>query len=433
MKKAFILCLFLCFFGCNSSNNKSEETSTESNTSTEVTASDPITLDSTGDSRMDSESETGTASHSSTDTIVGSDTIADTDTGEDSESNVHTDSETGTDTDSTTGSDSESGTGNSCLEMGWECGIGNNDLGAEINCNTNPGCSTHGEWCDTDHFCMICNNDEHCGDDCSACDTERPRCFDGDSCVECLEDADCPNERPVCDTASHSCHECLKNEHCRPQIVVARIDGDTDSNSDTNTDTESDSDTEPDFFDTDTVYAIDINKPWLSPIGVCTPDHTCTCWAPTPERGDTDEKEILAKNCEETGCPDGYKCLIDFENGARAHMACLRLCNLEFDDEMRNGLSCDQLGPYFAWKPVTTCFTYAKIGEDCLYEPWHTGLPDGCRISKEIDGDAFCDINSDGFFTCNYVCQNPTTFAADDNMCPDGFHCPSETLRCAAK
>ncbi|MBN2527151.1 MAG: hypothetical protein JXR76_12225, partial [Deltaproteobacteria bacterium] len=201
MKKGWVVALFFCLIGCNDEkdcscgNDICKDSSDISLSSDSASATDDTA--STAADTLDS--ATGI------DTVTGSETV-DTDTV----------SDTGSDTDTGSGSDTVvPDTGLDCGGMAWQCGVGVNDKGFDLNCDGGAlGCAKSGELCDN-HQCTVCNTDAHCGPACSNCGEGNliafPRCLDGASCVECLQDSDCPTDRPACDTDNHVCVQCTTN------------------------------------------------------------------------------------------------------------------------------------------------------------------------------------------------------------------------------
>ncbi|MBN2527148.1 MAG: hypothetical protein JXR76_12210 [Deltaproteobacteria bacterium] len=418
--------------------------------------------------KTDSGTDTATTTSTDTDSATTTDTVF---WGSDSDSSSvdvnSTDSDSNSDSSTEPTSTDDTATGEDCDAKGWQCGQGINSLNFQLDCDQEAGCASSGEWCDTDHQCQLCNTPEHCGSKCVTCGVgdyeQTPLCFEdtdttNTQCVACLTDSDCVTAAAsYCDTESHTCHECVVHEHCRPEIevvVVAHVDTAVDtgtgvdttttadtssataSDSDSATDTSTDSDTGADTdsiidtgtiieiidTETDTQYRADTERPWLSPIGVCTPDKTCTCWVPSPTVEDTDERAVLVEDCEDdSDCPAGFECLLDFSNGATAHSACLRLCDFSAETTMMNGLACILKDKYFAWAPATTCFALSRLGRDCVNE---VGAPnfDFCRIDTKFkDGDCVHDDDTN-IWECTYKCLNNLSIG-DNDWCPSGFFC----------
>jgi hypothetical protein len=266
----------------------------------------------------------------------GGDAAADTDADTDIDTDTDTDADTDTDTDSDTDTDTcepEPG----CAELGWECGTGDNGCGTSLDCDDEIGCAATGEWCDG-HDCATCDTVDHCDDACTACPTTAPLCFaetagEAGTCVECTDDAGCR----------------------------------------------------------------DGAAPFDSPLGVCTPDHTCTCWVDTPtwECGSVSD------------CPTGYACAQDITGSA--HFVCLRSCVTAAVPE--NGMTCETRNtpttPALVWAPMTTCFAFDKFGSDC------SGDVGMCSVDGTGGiADAFCP---DG--VCTYSCFDTSHH---DTWCPNG-------------
>ena len=437
-----------CSFGDDTDKLKKDFYAHHTDTSSGVMSSDSSTdtesasnfdSDSVGDttSASDNDTDTGTITIDTQDTgiptdSVPTDSMSDTiDTVQDTATVVDTDSSTTTvDIDTGTGSD----TGPGCADLLWECGIDTNTAGVELDCNIDiGGCAATGEWCEN-HLCTACNTDDHCGVNCVACGGAEPKCIDG-QCVECGQDTDCPDNEPICNTNNNTCVECLVDSHCRPDVIVVAVaDTDTpadtgDSSSGTDSDTVSDTvdttsatvDTAVDTdtsFDTDTMYVVDTGKPFLSPLGVCTPDNTCSCWVGTPTAQDTDVSEVLRRDCDvDTDCPDNsYRCLRDYwlDDGVHDpifHKSCLRVCNSDWTGQVYNGLECRQFDSIFVWVPMTTCYAFNQLNADCSSDTYMCSV-DGNDMNGTGDIlDGAC--NSD---VCTYRC-------ADSNWCAEDAEC----------
>jgi hypothetical protein len=293
----------------------------------------------------------------------GTDSLSsDTSTGDvaDSDTAVDSESETGSGFDSDTFSDTESGSDTEGI------------------CFDNGDCDD--SWCDTEHGeCKPCTEDFACGAGCVVCGegvySGLPRCSSG-SCVECLVSGDCSSEQPVCDTSGNSCHECLSDSDCRTEGSV-----------------------------------------FSSPVGVCTPDKTCTCWTPA---------DAPDGACTSSSCPDGYTCAED--KPGTAHYVCLKECS-ELSEPV-TGIGCinrDTLPSHDSapvWVPMTTCYAFSRFGSDCE----SGGLADDnkCRINSTLD-DGRCEENGT-LFTCTYSCWDGAS--GSDNWCPSGFTCDKTSNLC---
>jgi hypothetical protein len=187
--------------------------------------------------------------------------------------------------------------------------------------------------------------DGHCGSSCQDCTgvAATPRC-DGAKCVECLYD-------PVEPDAG--------NANCRNGAAPPRN----------------------------------------SPLGVCTPSDTCTCWVAS-ETG----------SCSLTSsCPAGYSCAKDLLSAV--HFVCLRNCTPAAT--AANGLTCAlrdiaESGQQLVWAPMTTCYAFDKFGLDCSGD---VGMCSIDGIGSLADGAC-----PDG--KCTYTCYDTSHH---DTWCPDNF------------
>ena len=406
----------------DSDSDTDADTATDSHTSTDsATTTDSGTesngsdeSDSTSDTRTDSDRETETATDTNSDTII----------------------ESGTDTSSDSASDTlvveDTDTGENCTVLTWECGTGSNSKGVLLDCDAEIGCES-GSRCN-EHACVSCNTDSHCGESCAVCGengfVSKTRCFDDTDdtdfpvCVQCLTDADCPVDRPNCDPELHECFECFTNAHCRPDTEIIQIvatDSDTGTDMDTDSDTSIDTNSATAGPDTDTAYIRDTEHPWKSPLGVCTPDNTCTCWVPTPDSEvENIESELMVGCMTNSECPsDEYNCLRDYYDDTPVtplyHLACLRLCDAGEEGQISAGLECRSFdGTVFAWIPMTTCFAFSKIYDDCSSQTFICSVDGNGNIN-----DAAC-LNG----KCTYRCD-------DDNWCPESSSgCGAEFSTC---
>ncbi|MBN2714852.1 MAG: hypothetical protein JXX14_03290 [Deltaproteobacteria bacterium] len=428
----------------------SSDSNSDSNIDTQTLQDDSATTDSVSDSNTDSvDTDFETDSVTNSDSSVDTATVLDTNTNSDSEVSSDSDSDSLLDTEIPPDTD----TGENCVELGWFCGDGENLLGFYLNCDDVLGCANSGEWCDPSHQCQACDNDAHCGAECETCGGLSPRCKNGMGCVECLSDQDCGTSAPACDTDNNICVECVTNQQCRPEVVVVTIydtepdtETATDTESVTNTDSASDADTstatntEPDtavdtdtvvdtdtgvldtnMADTETAYLVDTDKPWLSPMGVCTPDNTCSCWTETPLITDSDDTAVLRRDCQtDADCPsEEFMCLRDyyFDDGINDpiyHKTCLRICSAMWGGQVINGLECRQYGPNFVWVPVTTCYAFSQLGANCAVDNYKCSV-DGLDLDSNGDiNDAVC-ING----SCTYGCDT-------DEWCPNESSCGTE-------
>jgi len=277
---------------------------------------------------------------------AGTDADADTDTDADGDTDVDTDADTDGDTDADSDTDTDGDTDScdmppDCAALGWECGDGDNGCGDLLDCDAESGCAASGEWCDT-HACRPCDDEAHCGAACSDCT--------GNDAAR------------LCDVDAGACVECFANDDCRDADAGAEALG--------------------------------------SPLGLCTPDKTCTCWVAT-ETG----------TCTSTSCPDGYACAQDMPGDN--HYVCLRECSTAAS--AANGLACENRNttssPALVWAPMTTCYAFDKFGADCS------------------SGGAVCSVDgssgiSDGACpdgVCTYSCWDGDS--SEDSWCPEDVSC----------
>ena len=270
---------------------------------------------------------------------------ADTDTDTDADTNADADADTDTDTDADTDADTDTDT-DSDSDTDADS---DTDTDTDTSCETvDPDCSeaiAQPSYCDTDsHECEVCVVDAHCGVGCGACPATAPHCFEGDAgvadCVECLEEADC-----------------------------RELDGGVSS--------------------------------LASPLGVCTPAHTCTCWV----------DGSLTEDC--SSCPAGFSCVQD--KPASSHYACLRECSLA--SSTMSGLVCENRydttpSQHLVWAPMTTCYAFDKFGEDCEAAGGGAADSSKCRISSGL-GDGTCQEFGDDYL-CTYSCIDGE---ANDSWC----------------
>lgn len=307
-----------------------------------------ISTDTTTTTQWDSDSSSDTCTDTRTDTFADThtDSQSDTTSSSDTQTDTHTTTESETDSSSDTHTDSatsqDSDTGLDCVGMDWTCGSGENNLGLMINCDT-PGCPNTGQWCDEAHSCQPCNQHFACGD----------------ACTNCTQ-----TNSPLCALDGSTCVECNADSDCR------------------------------------------LGGANPSPLGICTPNHNCTCWVP-----DTD----LSSDCTATSCPLDYVCAID-KTGA-FHSACLRTCS--HSQPAEHGLTCQARNtaddPVHVWAPVTTCYAYNQFGKDCEADAGESADHDKCRIPSLGLDDGQCEELSLNTFRCTYSCWEGSH---DDSLCP---------------
>lgn len=251
-----------------------------------------------------------------------------------------------------------------------------------------------GEWCDTAaKICKTCNQDNACGESCSACDTEHPYCSqDGSTCVQCEHDDHCGMsfpDIPHCDLNNKICHECTTNTHCRPEV-----------------------DTEDTDVGMQYIYSSDDN-PYISPDGICSPDKTCTCWG--------SRTQGLEGTCNsDADCPQnlGYRCLRDFDDQVNLHKICLRECTAQAPVNPVEGIECALKGTMYVWVPKTTCHAFNMLGEDCSQNTNICSADNSGLISDSYCKSGLCTYNcnsSDNW--CKHPLPNCGTQAPFTNLC----------------
>ena len=420
---------------------------------------DSVATDSTGetDQRQDggdteSTRSSDTGSDGDTDTDIDSDTDVDTD----SDTDVDTDSDADVDSDADTATGSDTRIDSDTLE----CIDGDSDAcaayhrcegGACVPCRSSDACGEqcqpcqgemrvcestpktgpfessrcvcdddscgHGAYCGPDGACAECNEDLHCGPSCEPCASDRPECVgenaatarcrctgsietnddscnpDGTTgeqcssesgdCVRCASSEycgaacqPCASSTPTCDASSSEavCRECVTHDDCR-----------------------------------------DGEAPFNSPLGICTADHTCTCWV----------KEARDACGSGSYCPDGYACVLEFPG----HSACLRLCESR-TDAPDNGLMCESMvttdgATVTAWNTSTTCFAQNRLirplTEPCISD-------DQCGV-VETNGEV---MDGECIGNCTYPCLQEDSQGNKiriEGLCP-GNMCSSEESYC---
>lgn len=230
--------------------------------------------------------------------------------------------------------------------------------------------------CENGYCCQsgkCCSVYKDCSDDANA-----PLCSSAYNCVPC-NDSIAPKNgcqlgypaTPYCKTGGPSCVECNEHLHC-----IA-----------------------------DTSEEPDTDRPYLSPLGACTPDHTCTCWV-----SPNDDLQDNCGDCDDAG--EEFVCARDYDDGAslKSHTACLRKCQNKETQAPMNGLRCVKRGSEYVWLPPAkaSCFSFWKFGQDC-------STPDppsdaNCSVdgSGDISGnfkDASCqDFGGALGYRCTYDC-----------------------------
>jgi hypothetical protein len=238
------------------------------------------------------------------------------------------------------------------------------DGGSEI-------CDGDSEQCASTHYCAekTCVRKKANGDDCAEagectsgfCDTIC--CAAGGPC--CKDQSECNEQTPVC-SSEYQCVECEEHDDC--QKTAEEV------------------------------------APFDSPLGLCTPDHVCTCWV-------ENETESCDSSLE---CPSesNFVCARDGLSGD--HFSCLRRCTA---DVLSSGLACThrltaEYGGVKVWAPMTSCYAFNKLDASCNRDG-------DCSIYQAPPyDDGVCHNES-----CTYSCLNGATEAPDDNWCPENYTC----------
>lgn len=234
-----------------------------------------------------------------------------------------------------------------------------------------------GAQCDEPEDCVSghCQNGVCCAlgqtccsskDQCTA--LEAPVCSPSrNACVACAEEDLCSSQhtdKPFCDAATGRCEQCVTDDDCRDVFTAVHP----------------------------------------SPLGICTPDHTCTCFVETSETWE----------CNQTAeCPEGMVCAQDLAD--KLHFVCLARCDSE--KEPVAGLGCrerqtDQSPQMqLVWTPTSTCFAFDRVGDGCSIGGSNVCSVDG---AKGIE-DGFCI-----FDTCAISCWDGSI---QEQWCPEGTYC----------
>ena len=442
------------------------DTDTDSNSDTDTDTHTDIDTDTDTDADIDINPDAGTdtadpteSSEISTSSTIPTSTTSSppSDTGEDTDSTTEIPSATDTTRATATETDTCPVTV-TCAELDWECGEGTDICGHPITC---PTCDP-GNWCNG-HTCEECNTAEHCGMDCAPCEGETPicengacactdtscdtahRCVDG-ACTPCYEhDAcgptcdPCPETTPDCAGAAPATAVCVCNQdscgdYYRCEAGACEACGYTD----TGCGPSCQDCTAGDFPHCDTEATtpgcvqcteddhcrLGSTPPYNSPIGLCTPDRTCTCVVETQE-GDCDSN---------LDCPNGTVCAQDFYNdGSGAeHYVCLDACTSPGDPE--NGLACQNKptvagGNADVWVPMTSCYAFERFGADCEHDVGGAPDPNKCRLSGDLrDGTCEEDPVISGLYRCTYSCWDGEASAGQDSWCQEGAVCGATTV-----
>jgi hypothetical protein len=225
--------------------------------------------------------------------------------------------------------------------------------------------------CTDTHYCKdgLCVEKKANGIDCTVagecasdyCDTIC--CASDGPC--CKEQNACGGKKPFCSPA-YQCVECAEHADCQ-QIIGGW-------------------------------------PPVNSPLGLCTPEGVCTCWA----ENETD-------NCSASDqCPldSNFVCASDVPGND--HFSCLRRCT---DQSVSFGMACvDRMtveaGNVAVWAPVTSCYAFNQLDTSCV------GDGDCSVYGSPPYDDGACREQS-----CTYSCINTVTELADDNWCPQSHTC----------
>lgn len=185
------------------------------------------------------------------------------------------------------------------------------------------------------------------------------------SCRACDEEDLCAaqhaGQKPFCDAATGRCEECVQAGDCRNEELA-------------------------------------VNP---SPLGLCTPEHTCTCWV----------QSETWKCSSSDQCPEGTICARDTEDLLR--FVCLHTCDAQADPIA--GLACQPRGTgeesKLVWAPATTCFAFDKFGTDCS--------SDSSLCSFDGIGGINDGLCIDG--TCSFPCPGGDAYCPEGKTCGDSF------------
>ncbi len=297
--------------------------------------------------------------------------------------------------------------GETPAEATCACTVEDLDAGVEDSCGEGSRC--------VDGVCRSCVDDDACGIACEACPAAMPvcqgetpataacecevdtegvdscdpftHCVEGD-CEACVNDEACggacqdctQGNNRYCDTsrAGGTCVECMEDAHCRDlESGVPRL---------------------------------------TSPVGICTPDNTCTCWV------DPDECSVAENNCtwecsSQADCDEISTSLVCAQEvSGSSHFVCLRACEGDEPVPPEDGLACEERGKpnlstELVWAPMTSCYSYFKIGDDCSSNTQ-------CRAVGSAN-DGSCQT-FDTEEKCTYSCWDGEAL---DSWCPAGYAC----------
>jgi hypothetical protein len=427
--------------GCGdlfSSNDNGNEDASASDTGTD------LTTDSTSDADTDTDTDGDTDTDSDTDTDTDIDTDTDTDTDSDTDTDTDTDSNIDTDTAQCISDD----TGNMGCEEYHMCidsvcrPCGDNshcgplcqpcegstpvcDTGdledmvdnIESRCVCTEESCAEATLCDiSEGICRACIDDDHCGLECKKCEGEKSHCTEVDGVGECwckiddttgLDSCNPDGSSGLrCNTDTGDCEECIKDDACGLACGACIEDGKRVCDGTSGVGTLSQCVECVTHEDCRSINVVGVEKE--SPLGLCTPEYTCTCHISpvVPDGGELD----LSWECNSTelDCPDGYTCALDYG----LHSVCLRRCDPELYSSATNGMICesrntDSTSSIDVWVPATSCFAFNKFLENADCESHRD-----CRVGGDTGDDAECVEDK-----CTYYCFESDT--RDPNRCPN--------------
>jgi hypothetical protein len=255
-------------------------------------------------------------------------------------------------------------------------------------------------FCNNDFSCESCTADEACGTSCEPCPYETPICV-GETPDVAVCECDETSELETCGNGSHcvagACEACDLDTACGPSCQDCTATTDTPF-----------CDMSENGGQGACVQCLDNSdcrdgstEPFNSPLGVCTPDKTCTCWVPQNDQ---------TASCTNNSCPEGFVCAQDLLGDT--HDACLKTCDIA--QEPIAGMACEirntATTPALVWVPVTTCYAFDKFGEGCSGGGAICSV-DGLRPGGVNDGTCVAEF-------CTYSCAD-----GDDNWCPNASTC----------
>ncbi len=251
----------------------------------------------------------------------------------------------------------------SCLKL-------NPDYQEETDGGT-EACGPDGGPCADTHYCEedSCVRKKSNGEECQDADACASHYCDTICCEPngpcCVDQSECGGQTPVC-SSEFRCVEC--GEHADCQITAGDI------------------------------------APLDSPLGLCTPDHLCTCWV-------ENEKDPCDSSLQ---CPadNNFVCAQDGSTGD--HFSCLRRCT---EESLSLGMACvnrttAEYGAVTVWAPVTSCYAFNTFDAPC------TGDGNCSVFDAPPYEDGTCHDQR-----CTYSCLNTVTEEPDDNWCPVGYTC----------